>query len=271
MATIRPPVKWYGGKYYLARRIIEHFPPHRIYLEPFGGGASVLLNKPPCEVETYNDLDLRITRLFRVLRDRSEEFTQRVRLTPYSQVEFDDAAHYPAGAGDLDKAVCDFIRWRQSFGGQGRSWSFTTARSRGGMAGDVNAWWTAIEGLPQIIDRLRRVQILCRPAVEAIGRFDHPESLIYCDPPYLHSTRSQGATDVYGVEMSDDEHRELANVLHRCQGRVVLSGYGSRLYDELYAGWRRVEFDIANHAAGGRKKARKTECLWMNFEDRAEQ
>ena len=265
METVRPPVKWFGGKRYLARRIIEHFPPHRIYLEPFGGAASVLLNKPPCEVEAYNDLDLRITRLFRVLRDQGDAFLDRVRLIPYSQVEFEEAAHYRPGAGDLEKAVCDFVRWRQSFGGQGRSWSYTTRRARGGMAGDVNAWWTAIEGLPQIIDRLRRVQILCQPAIEAIRRFDHPEALIYADPPYLHSTRSRGSREVYGVEMTDEQHRELADVLGSCKARVVLSGYPSELYAELYAGWRRVEFDIANHAAGGRRKARKTEGLWMNF------
>src|SRR5947209_10368094 len=116
---IRPPVKWHGGKRYLAKRIIAHFPPHRIYLEPFGGGASVLLNKPPVEVETYNDLDLRITRLFRVLREQGEEFVNYVRLVPYSQVEFKNAASYPPNASDLQMAVCDFIRWRQSFGGQG--------------------------------------------------------------------------------------------------------------------------------------------------------
>lgn len=265
MATLRPPVKWHGGKRYLARRIIAHFPTHRIYLEPFGGGASVLLNKPPAEVETYNDLDLRITRLFRVLRDQGPNFLERLRLVPYSQVEFERTAEYPHGASELEKAVCDFVRWRQSFGGQSRTWSYTTARSRGGMAGDVNAWWTAIEGLPRIVERLRRVQILCRPAVEAIRRFDHSEALVYADPPYLHSTRSKGATKIYGVEMTDADHRQLADVLHDCQAKVVLSGYPSALYDELYGRWRRVEFDIANHAAGGRKKARQRECLWLNF------
>lgn len=265
MATVRPPVKWHGGKRYLARRIIEHFPPHRIYLEPFGGGASVLLNKPPCQVETYNDLDLRITRLFRVLRDQGGAFQERVGLILYSQVEFETAADYPLGAGDVDKAICDFIRWRQSFGGQGRSWSYTTSRARGGMAGDVNAWWTAIDGLPQIINRLKRVQILCQPAIDAIRRFDHPETLIYADPPYVHSTRSKGSTNVYGVEMTDADHSALAAALRVCKARVVLSGYRSALYDELYTGWRRVEFDIANHAAGGSTKARKTECLWLNF------
>lgn len=261
--TTRPPVKWHGGKRYLAARIIAHFPPHRIYLEPFGGAASVLLNKPPVEVETYNDLDRRITRLFRVLRDHGDEFLAKARLTPYSQIEFDEAAKYPKGATDVDKAFCDFVRWRQSFGGKGANWSYTTGRARGGMAGDVNAWWTAIEGLPRIIDRLRRVQILCQPAIDAIRRFDHRDALIYCDPPYVHSTRSKGGTDVYGVEMSDDDHRELAAVLNSCQAKVVLSGYPSPLYAKLYKGWRKVAFDIANHAAGGRSKSRQRECLWI--------
>jgi DNA adenine methylase len=175
---MRPPVKWHGGKRYLAGRIIERFPEHRIYLEPFGGGASVLLNKPPVDVETYNDLDLRITRLFRVLRDQGEKFLSKVRLIPYSQVEFEAAAEYPDGAGDLEMAICDFVRWRQSFGGKGQGWSYTTGRARGGMAGDVNAWWTAIEALPQVIDRLRRVQILCQSAFDAIPRFDHKDALI---------------------------------------------------------------------------------------------
>jgi DNA adenine methylase len=258
-------VKWHGGKHYLASRIIEHFPPHRIYVEPFGGAASVLLNKSPVEVETYNDLDLRITRLFRVLRQHGKAFVERVRLIPYSQVEFQHAAECPNGASDLDKAVCDFVRWRQSFGGQGKSWSYTTGRARGGMAGDVNAWWTAIDMLPEIVGRLRRVQIICQPAIEAIKRFDHKDALIYCDPPYVHSTRASGSTDVYGVEMSDDDHRELAAVLQGCKSKVVLSGYPSQLYRELYKGWRVVEFDIANHAAGGKSKARQRECLWMNF------
>jgi DNA adenine methylase len=260
---MRPPVKWHGGKRYLAQRIIRHFPPHRIYLEPFGGGASVLLNKAPAEVETYNDLDHRITRLFRVLRDHGEQFLEKARLTPYSQVEFEDAADYPDSATDVDRALWDFIRWRQSFGGKGQGWSYTTGRARGGMAGDVNAWWTAIEQLPAIVNRLRRVQIICQSAFDAIPRFDHKEALLYCDPPYVHSTRTDRA--VYHAEMSDKEHRDLGALLRRCKGRVVVSGYPSPLYDETYSGWHRVSFDIANHAAGGKQKQRETECLWMNF------
>ena len=263
--TIRPPVKWHGGKRYLAGRIIEHFPEHRVYLEPFGGGASVLLNKKPVEVETYNDLDCRITRLFRVLRDQGDKFVEKARFIPYSQVEFEAAADYPPGATELDMALCDFVRWRQSFGGKGQSWSYTTGRARGGMAGDVNAWWTAIELLPEIINRIRRVQILCLSAFDVIPRFDHPEGLIYCDPPYVHSTREKNSRAVYHAEMSDEEHRRLAKLLGNCKAKVVVSGYPSALYSELYSGWRSVTFDIANHAAGGKEKARETECLWLSF------
>ncbi|MGD0460998.1 MAG: DNA adenine methylase [Tepidisphaeraceae bacterium] len=267
---LRPPVKWHGGKHYLAEWIIGQFSAHRVYLEPFGGAASVLLNKPPVEVEAYNDLDLRITRLFRVLQNQGVEFVSRVRFIPYSQKEFEDAGSYPANATEVDKAVSDFVRWRQSFGGKGKNWSYTTARARGGMAGDVNAWWTAIDQLPEIIERLKRVQILHQPALQAIRRFDSPDTLIYCDPPYLHETRSENSRNIYGVEMSQEDHRQLAAVLNSCAGTVVLSGYPSAVYDLLLRDWRRVEFKIANHAAGGRTKSRKTEVIWIKEGHRAD-
>lgn len=261
--AMRPPLKWYGGKRYLADWIVQHFPEHRIYLEPFGGAASVLLTKCPAEVETYNDLDLRLTRFFRVLRDHGEEFIRRASLIPYSQVEFEAAVEYSPGASEIEQSLCDFVRWRQSFAGKGQSWSYTTGRSRGGMAGDVNAWWSAIDGLPQVIDRIRRVQFICQSAFEAIPRFDHEEGLIYCDPPYVHDTRCEHSRNVYHTEMSDEDHQKLATVLNECKSAVVLSGYDSPLYESLYHGWQKVTREIANHAAGGRSKKRETECLWI--------
>ncbi len=263
--TLRPPVRWYGGKRYLAKWIISQFPEHETYLEAFGGGASVLLNKEPAAVETYNDLDDRVSRFFRVVRNQGDRFVRRMQAVPYSQIEFTDAARYPKHATDLDKAVCDFTRWRQSFAGAGRSWSYSIQRSRGGMAGDVHGWWSAIDLLPQIIARLQCVQITCEPATDAIRRFDHRTALIYCDPPYVHGTRDPHSTDVYAHEMSDEEHRELASVLRRCRGKVVVSGYPSPLYADLYRGWRRVTREVSVHAARGVTKRRRTECLWMNF------
>ena len=194
--VLRPPLKWHGGKYYLAKRIISLFPPHRIYLEPFGGAASVLLNKIPSDVEAYNDLDLKLSRFFRILQKHGPELVERLQFVPYSEYEFENAETYPINATDIDKAICDFIRWRQSFGGRGKSWSCTTRKTRGGMAGDVNAWWSAIDQLSEIINRLKRVQILSQPAIKAIKRFDNPDTLIYCDPPYVHETRAINSRDI---------------------------------------------------------------------------
>ena len=263
--VLRPPVKWHGGKHYLAKRIAALLPPHRIYLEPFGGAASVLLNKAPCDVEAYNDLDHKISRLFRVLQAQGSAFIERLRFVPYSEYEFEDAAEYPSDASEIEKAARDFIRWRQSFGGRGQTWSCTTRRARGGMAGDVNGWWTAIDQLPAVIERLRRVQILNQRAVDAIRRFDHEEAVIYCDPPYLPDTRAANSRDVYGVEMSEQEHCDLAAILNACRSKVVISGYPSDLYTRLYASWRQVEFDMPNHAAAGKTKMRKRETLWLNW------
>jgi DNA adenine methylase len=260
--TIRPPVKRHGGNYYTCGKIIKCFPEHSTYVEPFGGAASVLLNKAPSPVEVYNDLDRKITRLFRVLRDNGEEL--RRRLTPYSEVEFQDAAQ-PAD-DDIEKARRDFVRWRQSIGGRGEGFSFTKHRVRRNMADVVSGYLSAIDvQLPLIIDRLRTVQIVCRPAIDVIKKWDSKDTLIYCDPPYLHSTRNASSRDVYHCEMTEEDHRELADVLNGCQGRVVVSGYPSELYDDLYANWRVTSFDIANHAAGGSSKARKSETLWMNW------
>ncbi len=121
------------------------------------------------------------------------------------------------------------------------------------------------EQLPLVIERLRTVQIIQRPAIEVIRMWDGPRTLIYCDPPYVPGTRHEGSREVYGCEMSEDDHRVLAGVLKKCESRVVLSGYPSDLYRELYGEWRSVEFDIANHAAGGRSKSRKRETIWMNW------
>src|SRR5262249_51173852 len=193
--TIRPPVKWHGGKHYLSHRIIAYFPQHQTYLEPFGGAASVLLNKPIVPVEVYNDLDQRVTRLFRVLRDDGDEFRRLVSLTPYSEIEFNDAER-PAD-NDIERARRDFVRWRLSLGGRGDSFSFTLHRVRRGMADVVSGYLSMIdEQLPLIIERLRRVEVVCRPALDVIRTWDSPDTLIYCDPPYVHETRHEGSRDV---------------------------------------------------------------------------
>lgn len=262
--TIRPPVKWHGGKGLLAKKIVPLFPEHKIYVEPFGGAASVLLNKEPAPIEVYNDLNSSISRLFRVLRDQGDELRERLLLTPYSEIEFEesDVPH----SDEVEQARRDFVHWRQSLGGRGTDFSYTVNRSARGMADAVSGYLSAIdEELPKIIARLRTVQILCRSAAKVIRRYDTEDTLFYCDPPYLPETRANGGATKYEVDMTEEDHRALADELHRCQGKVVLSGYPSDLYDELYDGWRVIEFDVANHAAGAKSKRRETEALWMNW------
>ena len=140
----------------------------------------------------------------------------------------------------------------------------TRSRLRGGRNGDVNGWWNAVDGLDAVHERLRDAKVRCRPAVAVIRSEDTPATLFYCDPPYLHETRT--AKKAYGpFEMSEADHRELLDALLRCRGKVILSGYASALYDGTLSGWSRQTRDLPNNAAGGKMKQRKTEVLWCNF------
>ncbi|MBX9653622.1 DNA adenine methylase [bacterium] len=260
---LRPPFKWHGGKHYLARKIIEYFLDHSTYVEPFGGAASVLLNKSPSKVEVYNDLDGRLTGFFRILRDEGPELIRRLALTPYSELEFETES--VSADDEIEQARRFLVICRQSMGGRGDSYSCTLHRSRRGMADVVSGYLSAIDDeLPRIIERLRCVQIVCRDAVEVIQKWDSPDTLFYCDPPYLPETRT--TKSVYTCEMNDEGHRKLAETLLNCKGQVILSGYSSPMYDELFHGWHKVSFDLPNNAASGSTKSRKQEVLWMNFD-----
>ncbi len=263
---LRPPLRWWGGKYYIAPKIISLFPAsYARYVEPYSGAASVLLNKPPGE-DYYNDMDRRLTRLFRVLREEGAELVRRLQLTPYSEAEFWNCCEAdPAEADDIELARRDFVRWRMSRDGDGKNLASPTKRSRRGLTNNVAGYLSMIDlELPKIVDRLRRVEILCRPAVEVIQQLDGPDTLFYVDPPYPHMSRGKGATNVYAFEMSDDEHRALSKTLHSIQGKALLSGYPCALYDELFADWRLVQIPKKRDVGNG-PKADAIECVWLNY------
>lgn len=276
MSAIRPPAKWHGGKAYLAGRIIALMPEEfkrrsgvgneRVFVESYGGMGSVILNKPPCDVEVFNDTNLSVWNLFNSLKASPDEFLRLVSLTPYHQEEFRIARENSSGCG-IEAAVSFYTRLRQSFGGQGKSFSYTKHRTRKGMADVVSGFLSSIEeNLPRIISRLTEIQhVRNEDAAAVIRTFDSPTTLHYIDCPYLHETRA--TTDAYAFEMSYDEHDALLNVLLACKGKVMLSGYRSELYDQALhpPKWTRHDFDIANHAAGGDSKRRMTECLWVNW------
>jgi DNA adenine methylase len=261
----RPVMRYHGGKWLLAPWIISHFPPHRIYVEPFGGAASVLLQKPRASVEVYNDLDGQVVNLFKVLRDplKASALSELAILTPYSREEFLSAfAPAPDDVEDARRALV------QSFMGRGirhtetgHAKGFRASRiASAGSHGVGEGWLTVPERIASVAARFVGVEIENRDAAHVIRARDSRDTLFYVDPPYPHGTRYLDGQRAYRVEMADDEHRALAVELKRCAGMVVVSGYACELYDaELFAGWHRAERDAFADGA-----AKRTEVLWLN-------
>lgn len=266
MATpTRPVLRYHGGKWKLAPWLLGFFPAHRVYLEPFGGGASVLLRKPRSHGEVYNDIDGDVVNVFRVLRDPATADRLRVllELTPYSREEFN--ASYEPAADPVERARRVIVRSGMGFGSAAvlskHNTGFRPCSNRAGAvpAQDFANWPAQIEAFTR---RLRGVTIENRPALHLIPQHDDDDTLHYVDPPYPLGTRgsARGVRQKYAHEMTDDDHRQLAAVLRDCAGMVVLSGYPCELYDcELYPDWQRHE---RRHFADGARE--RTEVVWLN-------
>jgi len=257
---------WYGGKFNHLDWLLPLLSSCHHYCEPFAGSAAVLLNRQPSPVETYNDIDGEVANFFRVLRDQPDDLMRAIALTPFSREEFYIAVSEPtAGLSCLERARRFFVRARQARTGLAQTaslgrWANCKTTSRRGMSGVVSRWLGSIEALPQVAERLLRVQIENRPALEIISLYDAPDTLFYCDPPYPHQVR--GDTKAYGFEMSDADHICLARTLKSIRGKAAVSGYRCDLTDTLYKGWRRYDAPAKNcHSI---KKPRQ-EALWMNY------
>lgn len=273
MKSITPPLKWHGGKQYLAGRIVEMMPPHLHYVEPFAGGLAVLFVKP-CEgvSEVVNDLNGDLTNFWAVLRDEDlfGRFHRLVSATPFSEPVWQECQK-AFGQGDVDpvrRAYHFFVVCRQSLAGRMISFApLSRTRTRRAMNEQASAWWSVIEGLPAVHARLRRVAILNRPALDVIRSNDGEETLFYLDPPYLHETRA--TTTEYGEhEMGAAEHAGLLEALGEIRGKFLLSGYRNQLYDQAARerGWKLKEFELPNNAASGKSKRRMVEAVWANFD-----
>lgn len=259
--AVRTPLKYPGGKQRIAEWIINQFPEHHAYVEPFFGSGAVLFNKRPSNIETINDLDDRVINLFECIMQDAEKLTRMIELTPYSRKIYD--LSYEIQCTDkFDKAVQFLVRSWQGHG-------FRTNDHKVGWKNDVQGresayavrnWNRVPQYILDSVDRLKSVQIECRPAVELIQRHNFKNVLIYADPPYLYETRTGKQ---YRHEMSDEDHVELLNVLMNHKGPVALSGYDSKLYNDTLKGWRK-EMIISN--AEYYNGASKVECLWMNYE-----
>ncbi len=273
---MKGPLKTHGGKRYLAKRLIALMPPHTHFVEPYAGGLAVLLAKSPEGIsEVVNDLDGRFTNFWKVLRGEAlfASLRRQVQAIPFSEIEWNQAKDYlnsvkgkPTRKEMVERAVSFFVLCRQSMSGRCKEFSpLTRNRTRCEMNEQAASWLNAIEGLPTVHARLKRVVILHRPALEVIRSQDGPGVLFYLDPPYLPDVRaSKGAFGEF--EMTTEQHEELLDTITGLQGMVMISGYASELYDSRLTGWSRQEFDLPNNAGSGEHKRRMTEVVWMNFQ-----
>ena len=271
--TTSLPLKWHGGKHYLAPKIVDLMPRHLHYVEPYFGGGAVLFAKP-CEgvSEVVNDIDGDLTNFWKVLQDEHQfsMLARRLDGTPFSESEWEDYQDVLAGRSQDPphvRAAAFFVRYRQSRQGLGKDFAtLSRNRTRRSMNEQVSAWLSAVEGLPEAHERLQRVVILDHDALGVIRQQNGPKTHFYIDPPYLHETRT--ATSCYRHEMTYEQHQELVLLLSHIQGTFQLSGYRNKLYDSFARrhNWRRVEFNLPNNASGKKQKERMTECLWLNYD-----
>ena len=257
----RSVLRYFGGKWAIAPWIIEHMPEHRIYVEPFGGAASVLLRNPRSKIEVYNDLDDEIVGIFQLLQQPQQcaRLMRMLARTPYARREFEMAFH-PSN-DPVIRAKRAIVRAYMSFHHEAlfnpKKTTFADARHRNGNHCKAHEWMTYPRHLVNVCRRLRGVVIENRVASEVIRAQDSPTTLFFIDPPYLPSTRSNSG---YRCELTQAQHVALLEQLLTIQGRAMVAGYPSDLYDNMLQGWQRIE---RKHFASGSRQAR-TEVLWIS-------
>lgn len=262
-----PAFRIRGSKFKLASWIISHFPWHRVYIEPFGGAGSVLLQKTPSEIEIFNDLDGEIVNFFRVIRNRNTNalLCDMLAMTPFARVEFDEA--YQRTDDPVERARRLVIRTEMGMGSmyEHNHAGFRTDSNVSSKPRTAQAYWQDYPSrLPPMMRRFKGVLIENRPALDVMAKHDGHDVLHYVDPPYLPSVRepNRNSQKLYPFEMSVKAHETLLHGLLALQGMVILSGYDNGLYNGLLAGWKKTSKEALVSAFRGTKK--QIECLWLN-------
>jgi DNA adenine methylase len=268
----RTPLTYYGGKQRMAPQIVEIMPPHRVYLEPFCGGAAVLFRKPPAERETINDLDGAVTTFWRVVRDQPEELARLLELTPYGRDEFVACRDSldEEGVGDLELARRLLVTIDQSYSRTGDTWSPPSLRSDRRGRWQAGTWQNKPPIIVAAAERLAGVSIENTDAIPMLARWDVPECLIYCDPPYTGSHRLNNENRRgYRFDNHPELWAELVDALLDLQdAHAILSGYPCEEAERLErAGWTRLERPQRrmSRVSRGQNGGQAPETLWLNY------
>lgn len=256
----RPVLRWHGGKFRIREWVISHFPSHEVYVEPFGGVASVLLAKEPSRIEVYNDIDSGVVNLFEILRDpqRANELRQNLELTPFSREEF--LRCMEVSEDPVEEARRMIVLSFQSIGAKHRSkrngWRTRTAKS---IWSPCSAWNGYPPALQAVTDRMRHVIIENLPWEKLMDVYDDRQTLFYVDPPYPLGTRSPSWGEVYHTELTDDDHARLLERVMDLKGAAIVSSYPNPLYDRVLRGWERVTIK-----ARAQTNADRVEALYIS-------
>ena len=258
-----------GGKNSKLKFILPLIPECYYYVEPYCGSAAIALNRKPSIAETINDINGDIVNFFRQLRDNGDRLIEKLELTPYSETDYKLATKLEEITNDLERARLFFVAMTMGFGSRLPQtlpgWSFPKKKSESRVTRLLNK----VDNLPYVVDRLKHMHISNRPAIKLIRETDTPNTLYYCDPPYVHQTRAKSTQkSFYRYEMTNKEHEELVDTLLQCKGRVALSGYSSILYNKIFEdnGWYRHEQTVTStlrtHQVG---HLPRQEVLWTNY------
>lgn len=245
-------LRYPGSKARIASWIVEQFPSHHAYVEPFAGSAVVLLAKSRSPVEILNDRDGRVCNFFRVMRDKPEELAQMVELTPWARSEYEESLNDEGS--DVERARRFLVLCWQGFNGStADNCGWLKQVKESAHTHEAKRWGTVPNRIKAVASRLQGVQIEARPAIDVIRWACRPEALIYADPPYV----TGGSR--YEYTMGIEEHEELLDSLLQHPGPVFLSAYDHPLYEDRLRGWtKRVKQNQALNTVT------RQEVLWSN-------
>lgn len=257
---MRPLISYYGGKQRIASQILQHFPPHSVYVEPFCGGAALLFAKPlfiPSNAVNYmeviNDTNERLINFYRVAQLQSEELYNVIQATLFSRREYEIAQQI--SNDPLEDARRYWVDLNYSYANkQGAGWSFQTEGRNSAIVS-----LSKTKRIPIQCKRIEHCYIECDDAIEIIKRWDSPQTLFYCDPPY------PGANQGHYKGYTLDDWQALCDALDSCAGSYVLSNYPQEI--EPKTAQRRVEIQASMSASNGRDRTdhdtKRTEVLWV--------
>ena len=262
---MKPVLRYFGGKALIAKKIVALMPPHEIYLEPYAGAASVLLNKLPSPTEIYNDLDNCVYNFFNVLRNKvlTDELIENLLLTPFSRQEFHTA--YEPSHDLVESARRMVVRSNQGYFPVSTTYGKTGFRvDLSGSA--ISTWQTVHRRLLLASSRLRNVVIENKPAIELIDLlYKNEKALMYIDPPYLMSSvykslKSFDEVNQYKHMMTDNDHIVLLKKLINAKAKIMISGVDNPIYEHYLKNWTK-------HIFAGENRLHKSQqdCLWTNF------